>query len=379
MYVYIIEAPHRFFLRSENMMYTYKRNRRFPLKGKGNVSHAPKSRALYIRAALYLGISLMLVLSFLFISDAADSVNNADTLAYSAAVRPEDASGSDDTPEDSIDIPKFILSQEMPVIYGVNVEKTNVVEPIDGLKNTEIDFNIATDEIKMEIIKYAQEPKDFDVSAQGPQILIYHTHYEEAYRQIPGAEYVEAGNFYTRDQTNSVVAVGEALKAALESYGYSVLHDETDHMIEGLNTAYSKSLTTMEKYANQYPTLRVYIDVHRDSGENQKDYVTINGDDCARVMFVVGKGEGYTGTGFDGKPYFESNYKLALAITNELEKIKEGFTRPIRVKPGRYNQQVSDMCLLIEFGHNANSLQQAVNSAKYMAEAISRVIDVNGQ
>lgn len=89
------------------------------------------------------------------------------------------------------------------------------------------------------------------------------------------------------------------------------------------------------------------------------------------MMFVVGTGEKY-----DVKPNYESNYKLALAVTNELENICKGITRPIRVKTGRYNQQVSDMCLLIEVGHNANSLEQAKNAAKYAALALSRVIAV---
>jgi len=169
--------------------------------------------------------------------------------------------------------------------------------------------------------------------------------------------------------------VGEALKTALESYGYTVLHDTTNHEPPSLKTAYSRSLETMEKYAKEYPTLQMFIDVHRDAYNDveagRKDYVTVNGEECARMMFVVGTGEKY-----DVKPNYESNYKLALAVTNELEKIKKGFTRPIRVKTGRYNQQVSDMCLLIEVGHNANSLEQAKNAAKYAALAISRVVDI---
>jgi stage II sporulation protein P len=361
-------------------MYTYKRHtpqkasrlfgdpvfKRYPLK---------RSQDTHIKAALYAAILVMLMLSVIFVMRAVVSNKADNILAYDGG-RP-DASGSDDVYA-NIDAIKFILSQEMPIIYGVDVEKTEPVEPQHGLVNTEIDFNIATDEIRMEIIKYSKEPKSFYVGAGGPHILIYHTHLEEAYRQILGGEYVEAGKWYTKDQLNSVAAVGDALKAALEGYGYSVLHDVTDHMSEGLKSAYSKSLETMKKYAVQYPGLKVYIDVHRDSGKNEKDYVTINGEECARVMFVVGTGKGYTGVGFDGKPYFESNYKLALAVTNELENIKEGFTRPIRVKTGRYNQQVSDMCLLIEVGHNANSLQQAINSTKYVAQAISRVIEISG-
>jgi stage II sporulation protein P len=136
----------------------------------------------------------------------------------------------------------------------------------------------------------------------------------------------------------------------------------------------------MEEYAKEYPTISMFIDVHRDAygdvESGKKDYVVVNGEECARVMFVVGTGEGKTGEGFDKKPNYESNYKLAQAITNQLEDMKKGFTRPIRVKTGRYNQHVSDMCLLIEVGHNANSLEQALNTAKYIAIAISRILDV---
>lgn len=353
-------------------MYTYKRNKRFPLKRtRYELTSLLKSKVFNIKAALYSGIVLMLVLSFIFISSAG-ALNNK--LAYGSSGQPAEASGSEDTSV-NISIPKFILSQEMPVIYGVNLEDSDSVQPIDGLKNTEIDINIATEEIKMDIIKYAQEPKEFYVGAQGPQVLIYHTHEEEAYRQIVGQEYVEAGKFYTKDEFDSVFAVGEALKAQLESKGYSVMHDGTDHMTEGLSGAYSKSLVTMEKYANQYPTIRVYIDVHRDASSNEKDFVTVNGDECAKIMFVVGPNKTP-----EEKPKFESNYKLALAITNEMEKIKSGFTRLIRVQNSskHYNQQVSDMCLLVEVGHNANSLQQAINTTKYIAEAISRVIVISG-
>lgn len=367
------------------MMYTYKRFKRYPLKRVAKEERGPESSTAnnkkndvnklpYLtKATLFTGIFVMLILSVFFASRAGE-YNKADNiLAYDAIGQPN-ASGSDDV-YGNIDATKFILSQEMPIIYGVDMEKTESVKPQDGHVNTEIDFNIATEEIKLEITKYAQEPKSFFVGAQGPQILIYHTHAEEAYRQIIGQEYVEAGKFYTKAETDSIQAVGDALKSALENYGYSVLHDGTDHMVEGLSKAYSKSLATMLKYADEYPTLKVYIDVHRDSGKNQKDFVTVNGDECARVMFVVGLNKTP-----EEEPKFESNYKLALALSNELEKLKEGFTRPIRVQNSskHYNQQVSDMCLLIEVGHNANSLQQAMNSAKYVAQAISRVIEISG-
>jgi stage II sporulation protein P len=341
-----------------------------------------KKRNFYLRLSLYAAIVLLIILSFVFAGNAKIS-GDEKSVSLEPIENPGDASGEDNTPETDINSAKFILSQELPVIYGIDLKETETEDNIsDNLPETDIYFDVLPENIKMEILQFSKEPKEFSISAKTPQILIYHTHTEEAYIQIAGNEYKESGKWYTKDQTKSVVEVGEGLKTALEGYGFSVIHDKTDHQPPSLTTAYSRSLKTMEKYAGKYTNLRVYIDLHRDAYNDleagRKDYITINGEECARVMFVVGTGSGYTGTGFDGKPNYESNYKLALAITNQLEDIKKGFTRPIRVKTGRYNQQVSDMCVLIEVGHNANSLQQAVNSAEYIAKAISRVISISG-
>ena len=172
-----------------------------------------------------------------------------------------------------------------------------------------------------------------------------------------------------------MVAVGEKLAECLRSYGIAVIHDTTDHEPPKLATSYSRSLKTMEKYRDKYPSITMYIDLHRDSfGKNPTepaDFVTINGRQCARLMFVVGTGKGATGTGYGQMPDFDSNYALADRITNTLNGIDPGLTRDIRVKPGRYNQHISNQCLLVEVGHNANTFEQALNSIDYLAAAIA--------
>ncbi|MDD5017142.1 MAG: stage II sporulation protein P [Eubacteriales bacterium] len=349
-------------------------------KAKKLVFCQARDRSFFIKAALYSAIALLLMISVLFVGSAGETASGSDIIVFNTVDPLIDASGDEGESifESSLVDPKLILSQEMPVIYGVDLEEVYIEENVG---DTEIYFDVLPEDIKLEILEFTTDtPKEFFVGAEGPQILIYHTHTQEAYRQIEGEEYVETGSWRTADENQSVVAVGEALKKELEEYGYTVLHDTTNHEPPKLSTSYSRSLETMLSYAARYQTISVYIDVHRDAygnvEEGQKDYVTVNGEECARVMFVVGTGEGKTGEGFDEKPNYESNYKLALALTNELESIQEGFTRPIRVKTGRYNQHVSDMCLLIEVGHNANSLEQALNTAKYIALALSRVLDV---
>ena len=84
------------------------------------------------------------------------------------------------------------------------------------------------------------------------------------------------------------------------------------------------------------------------------------------MMFVVGKGDKY-----QDKPFYEVNYALADRITSYLNTIDSKLARPIRVKTGRYNQHVSPNCLLVEVGHNANTLEQALSAVPYLAEGIA--------
>ncbi len=219
------------------------------------------------------------------------------------------------------------------------------------------------------------EPTRTEFSVSGkPNVLIYHTHTTEAYRQEGDYTYEETGESRTEETDKNIVQVGEDLKAELEALGFNVIHDTTDHEPPKLATAYSRSEETMQAYREKYPDMDLYIDVHRDAAnveENQDDVVVIDGKRCARLMFVVGKGEKY-----DEKPDFESNYALASAISEQLEAIQSGFTRDIRVKTGRYNQHISDMCLLVEVGHNANTLEEAENSMPYLAQAIGNTVKI---
>jgi len=336
--------------------------------------------AVLLKAALATGIALCLMLSGIFVARLSSQTQSV-AAAGSSLPDPAliDASGEEGIFRQSLIDPRLILSQEIPVIYGVDVEEISLEESTAPENpETDIYFDVLPDDIKMEFLGFADdEPREFRVGVSGPQVLIYHTHTTEAYRPTSEDEYVAAGSWRTKDYAHSVVAVGEVLDRELQRYGFKVLHDTTNHEPPKLDTAYERSLVTMQDYKKEHPTIKLFIDLHRDAYSDveagKKDFVVVNGEECARVMCVVGTGEKYS-----VKPNYESNYKLALAFTGEMEKIKKGFTRPIRVKTGRYNQHVSDMCLLIEIGHNANTLQQAKNAAKYVALALSRVLEIEG-
>ena len=156
---------------------------------------------------------------------------------------------------------------------------------------------------RLELLSVSAAQSELPHTGTAPTVLIYHTHATEAYRRVEGHEYEESGSWRTEDEQNSIIAVGEELKRILlEQYGIIALHDTKNHEPPKLSSAYSRSVKTMEDYREDYPSIQLYIDVHRDaygkSPSGQDDFVTINGRETARLMFVVGTGEGATGTGF---------------------------------------------------------------------------------
>ncbi len=211
----------------------------------------------------------------------------------------------------------------------------------------------------------------------GPRIMLYSTHSNESFRKLPDQDYQEANNSRTLNSNYSILKVNSTLSNLLsEKYHLPIFFDNTDHeQGKYYTTSYNRSLKSIEAAKKKYDTLAVFFDIHRDAmgSSGIGDTVTVDGKPCAKIMFVVGTGEGKTGNGFREKPNWQSNKQFAEAIVAELNKIAPGIARGVRVKTGRYNQHVSDHALAIEMGHNQNTLEEVLNSVPYLAQAIATV------
>lgn len=243
------------------------------------------------------------------------------------------------------------------------------------ISRTQVDPGVS-DDILIELNGEKSPVDPIEKESDAPTILIYHTHTLEAYTSSEKYPYTErGGQWRTNDNTRNIVTVGELLAEELRARGFHVLHDTTDHEPPKLATSYSRSEKTMKKYKEEYPSLQMFIDVHRDAsgGDNANDFCMVDGVETARMMFVVGTGKGATGSGYGEMPDFESNYALAKALTEYMSERNEGLMRDIRVKTGRYNQHISSQCLLVEVGHNMNTLDHALAAIPHLAEAIEAV------
>ena len=209
---------------------------------------------------------------------------------------------------------------------------------------------------------------------EGPQILIVHTHGSEAYTMPPGQEYEPSGESRTTDTSLNVVRVGDELAKTLEEAGLTVLHDPTLHDYPEYSGAYGRSLETVEKYMEQYPTISLVLDVHRDAisdgnGGMYKVVSGVAGVNAAQMSFVIGT----DGGGLE-HPHWQENLKLAAAIQQNLADSYPTLMRPITVRNSRYNQHTTPGSLLVEMGAAGNSLDEALLSARLLGKAIAEVM-----
>jgi stage II sporulation protein P len=227
---------------------------------------------------------------------------------------------------------------------------------------------------KIDVAKLLKEPLKIDMSKKGPKVLVYHTHTSESY-VLKEADLgkKDTASFNSNPKYN-VVRVGEELTRHLKKYGIATLHNGTVHD-KVRDAAYGVSIDTLQSYKKSYPSIQVYIDVHRDAVAEDKPKLRmtteINGKSCAQIMFVVGT------DGTLPHPKWQENLKFVLKLQQKLNEKYPGLAKPILIKPKRYNQHISSQSILIEVGGDGNLLSECLETAKYLAEVLHDVLEEN--
>lgn len=203
---------------------------------------------------------------------------------------------------------------------------------------------------------------------EGPQILIYHTHGSEAYTQSDGQTYTQSDPYRTTDCTRNVVRVGEEMARIFRSYGFQVIHDTELYDYPAYSGAYERSGAAVRRWLEEYPTIRLALDVHRDAlvGSDGAVYKLIsqeNGRRAAQVMLVVG-------TGHEG---WRDNLALGVRVQRELLADYVTLARPVVLRSGKYNQDCLPGSLLVEVGGHGNTLTEALDGARLFAVSAAQV------
>ena len=224
---------------------------------------------------------------------------------------------------------------------------------------------IGSDQLNVEALLGKDVTIKSDV--EGPQILIYHTHSQEAYKDSVAG-----------DKTTSIIAVGEYLAQLLsQTYGIEVLHHKGEYDVEDHAKAYSAAKPAIQKILEENPTIEVVIDLHRDGVAEGTHLVTeINGKPTAQIMFFNGLSR-TTSTGDLGylkNPYIEDNLALSFQMQLAAEEYFPDLARRIYLKGYRYNMHLCPKSLLIEVGAQTNSFEEARNAMEPLAILLAKVL-----
>lgn len=212
------------------------------------------------------------------------------------------------------------------------------------------------------------KPLSWDLTGDSPTVLIVHSHASESF--APTGEYPEVSPYHTLDTAHNMVSLGAYVAKLLEDSGISVLHDTTLHDQPSYNAAYNNSRASIQAYLQKHPSIRLVLDLHRDSFEDEDgnqivQTVFSQGSSFAPLMLVVG-----TDYGGLEHPAWQENLALALKLQTQLEQLCPGICRNINLRSQRFNQDLGGSALLVEIGASGNTRQEALRAAQVLANGI---------
>ena len=233
-------------------------------------------------------------------------------------------------------------------------EKKEVKKEDENKKNT---INTSTNEPKAQTI-FKEE--------YTPLVYLYNTHQTENYK------YNKLSS-YNIDYT--VMFASYILQSYLEELNIKTIV-ETDSISKilnenGLNYAqsYRASRMLLEKSILKYPSLKYFIDIHRDSSSYDITTCEIDGKKYAKALFVIGLEH----------DNYQKNRDMALNLSNRLKELNECLSRGILEKSGKgvdgkYNQDFNEHTILIEIGGVDNEIEEVNNTLKALASILYEYI-----
>ncbi|MCL2739747.1 MAG: stage II sporulation protein P [Oscillospiraceae bacterium] len=211
-------------------------------------------------------------------------------------------------------------------------------------------------------------------AGKGPQVLIVHTHASEAFARTDSDWYNPSDPSRTQDMNFTVMKVGEEMAKTLEGMGIKTLQDRSVHDYPAYNGSYKSSLASVENYLKKYPSIKVVIDIHRDSmqrddGTRLKNIIEIDGEKIAQVMIV-------TGTDAMGlaHPNWQQNLAFAIKWQQQMNADTPRITRCIDLREERFNTHTTTGTLLLEVGSTQTTLDEALRGGRLAAQSLGKLL-----
>lgn len=264
----------------------------------------------------------------------------------------------------------FILVGLASFSVTINVLRKKVTQVLDPsnyidylLKagfNNQISKSILKSPLDIENISLVNNEEE--VKSNEPLIYIYNTHDEEAYYNSYLNPYnivpnVKLASYYFQERLKDLgiesVVEKRKIKDVLEENGWNYRY------------SYNASRVYLEEVSRNNPSIKYFIDLHRDSVGKDKTTTVINGKSYAKVMFLVGlEHENY-----------QKNLDLATRLNELISQFDSTLSRGIYQKEGPgvngiYNQDFSSKAILIEVGGQYNTIEEVANTIEVIARVL---------
>lgn len=258
------------------------------------------------------------------------------------------------------------------------LSKSNIIKEKSTYKKTkEIIKKIYQNPKKLLLINTKEKPNPNKTapvavkenSKKEPLIYIYNSHQTEEYAPSTFLEY---------SVKPTVMMADYILEEKFAENNYKTIVEESS-IKEILNNnswkysySYKASRILLEKRKKENPSLKYYIDVHRDSLSKDKTTIEINGKLYAKTIFLIG---------LENSSY-EENLKFTTKINDCLNQKYPNLSKGIYKKGGEgvngvYNQDFSPYAILIEIGGYENTTTEVMNSSLAFSTCFMEVIKTN--
>lgn len=206
-----------------------------------------------------------------------------------------------------------------------------------------------------------------EATPSSPVIYLYNSHPTEEYQPS------SIGEYYINP---TVIMNNYILEDIFNKKGY-ITYVEEKSTKDILNTnkwnyasSYKASRLLLEDAINNNPSLKYFIDIHRDSLSKDKTTITINNKSYAKLIFLLGL----------ENPDYHKNQAFIEKINNKIDMYYPGLSKGIYKKEGVgvngvYNQDFSPYLILIEIGGYENNTTEVLNTSIAFSKCFLEVLD----
>ena len=198
-------------------------------------------------------------------------------------------------------------------------------------------------------------------------IYVYNTHQKEEYK---------ATTFIENQVNPTVMMASYIMEDVFNKNNYKTLVEERSisDVLDAYHWKYYKSYEVSRMFLNEAkeknPSIKYFIDVHRDSLSKDKTTTIIGDKSFAKVVFLIGT---------ENKDY-KKNLDFTNRINNKLNEKYPGLSKGVYEKGGEgvngvYNQDNSEYTILIEIGGEENNTTEVLNSTLAFTEVFMEVIN----